>query len=189
MKNFECIAKGLDVIPLRHAITRHPELWNKNRFRTTYQNTPHKDVDDIWLRYSEMKDTSDISETINVLSATKAVWYEGAKTLSQFKPIVLDLMRRVEAYELERLLITRIVPGGVILPHADDQGPYVHLGDIARYHVVIQGLPGSLFRCGDETVCMETGDVWWFNAHEVHEVLNNSTDDRIHMLVDVRTMQ
>ena len=28
---------------------------------------------------------------------------------------------------------------------------------------------------------------WWFNNKEVHEVINNSADDRIHMVVDIRT--
>jgi quercetin dioxygenase-like cupin family protein len=33
---------------------------------------------------------------------------------------------------------------------------------------------------------METGSAWWFNAHKCHWVVNDSADDRIHMLVDVR---
>jgi hypothetical protein len=55
-----------------------------------------------------------------------------------------------------------------------------------RFHVVLQGLPGSLYHCGDEVVQMRTGTVWWFQHREVHSVENNSADDRIHLLVDFR---
>jgi len=54
---------------------------------------------------------------------------------------------------------------------------------------VLQGLPGSLYKCGDETVEMLTGEIWWFDAHSTHEVLNNSAGDRVHLLVDVRIYQ
>ena len=55
-----------------------------------------------------------------------------------------------------------------------------------RFHVVLQGLPGSLYRCGDEEVQMLSGQVWWFQHREIHEVLNNSADARLHLLVDMR---
>ena len=32
---------------------------------------------------------------------------------------------------------------------------------------------------------MRTGEIWWFNPHQVHGVLNNSADDRVHLLVDM----
>jgi len=107
--------------------------------------------------------------------------------LQAMQPIVLGLMTRVHAYELGRVIVSRLPPGGRILRHADRDGEYVQASDRARYHVVLQGLPGSLYTCGDETVCMQDGEIWWFNAHEEHEVINNSADDRIHLLVDVRT--
>jgi hypothetical protein len=33
---------------------------------------------------------------------------------------------------------------------------------------------------------MRTGEVWWFNNAIEHEVVNNSADDRIHLIVDIR---
>lgn len=185
MRNFHRIMDGVNVGPLAHAIVRNSHLWNENTFRTTFPNTPHKDVDDIWVRFS---DPEKCTTTTVVIGDDKPVWYPNAKTaLPEIRPLVLGLMAQVGAYELGRVLISRIKPGGVILPHADNTGEYVLTPDIARYHVVVQGLPGSMFHCGGETVCMRTGEVWWFNAHEIHEIVNNSADDRIHLLVDVRT--
>jgi hypothetical protein len=181
---FQRIATGVDVMPLLHAVQRQPELWNAKRFRTTFENTPHSGVDDIWIRFSD--DEKAQGDTAAVMADGNSVWHPAAAALPQIKPIVFDLMRRLEAYELNRVIITRLAPGKRILPHADDQGAYVNDPHRARYHVVLQGLPGSLFRCGDETVCMQTGEAWWFNALVEHECVNNSADDRVHMLVDVR---
>lgn len=178
------LAEGVDVRPLALALFRQPELWNEHRFRTTFANTPHADVDDIWLRFS---DPELCTTTGNVIGDDRPVWFPAAWKLPEAKPIILDLMRRADAWQLDRVLVTRLRPGGRILPHADKDGDYVQEPDRVRFHVVVQGLPGSLYITGGETVQMRTGEVWAFNAHEIHEVQNNSADDRIHLLVDVRT--
>ena len=35
-------------------------------------------------------------------------------------------------------------------------------------------------------VNMLTGEIWWFNNQAEHEIINNSADDRIHLIVDIR---
>lgn len=188
MRYFHRIAEGVDTMPLLHALARQPGLWNSNTFRTRFPGTPHAEADDILLRFSDpARCTPDQPGVGNVIGDDRPVWHPAARALPQAKAVVLALMARVEAYELGRVLVTRLRPGARILPHADRDGAYVQAPDRARYHVVLQGLPGSLYRCGDETVCMRTGEVWWFDAHAEHEVANNSADDRIHLLVDVRT--
>lgn len=187
MKNFQKIASGVDVLPLLHAVQRRPDLWDMHKWRTTYEGTPHADISDIWLRYSNTEATANREDLNPVIQDTRPVWYSVYNELPQVRPLVFDLMRRVEAYELGRVLITKLVPGGRILRHSDAVGAYTDREDGARYHMVLQGLPGSLFHCGDETVCMQTGEVWWFNHLAEHAVENNSTDERIHLLIDVRT--
>lgn len=185
MKHFHRVAAGVGVGPLMHAIARQPDLWNRNRWRTTYTGTPHGDIDDILLRYSGGAAIAGPDTAEAVQQDDCPVWHPAAARLPQAKPLVLALMQEVGAYQLDRLLVTRLPPGGRILPHADNHGSYVHRDGAARYHVVLQGLPGSMFRCGGEEVCMRTGEIWWFNPHQVHEVLNNSADDRVHLLVDM----
>jgi hypothetical protein len=186
VKNFQRIAQGVDVIPLLNSIQRQPRLWDEFKWRTTYKNTPHVDVSDIWLRYSNISATSDIENTEPVTNDTTPIFYPAWNLLPQVRPIIFDLMRRVEAFELGRVLITKIPSGGKILPHRDATGAYTDQDDGIRYHVVLQGLPGSLFRADDETVNMQTGEVWSFNHLAEHEVINNSADDRIHLLVDLK---
>jgi quercetin dioxygenase-like cupin family protein len=48
-------------------------------------------------------------------------------------------------------------------------------------------LPGALFHSGDETSNFHTGEVWWVNNRVTHSVVNNSADDRIVCIVDIRS--
>lgn len=185
MRNFYRIADQVDTVPLLQQINLHPELWNQQGWRTNYEGTPHEDVDDIWLRYAEEKKLEDLANVDPVLQDLTPVWYPAADKLWQAKMLALNIMRRVDGYQLGRLLITRIPAGGRILPHRDAEGAYTATQGGARYHLALQGLPGSIFRADSEQVCMQTGEVWWFNHLAEHEVVNNSADDRIHLIVDV----
>ncbi len=187
MRNFMLVATGVDVRPLMLAINNSPELWNENKWRTTYAGTPHADVDDIWIRYSGQDATENPNDVSKVVNDTRPIWYPAFRELPQCRPLVFDLMRLVEGFELCRVLISRIKPGGRILPHSDATGAYTDQDDGRRFHIVLQGLPGSIFRAGNEQVQMLTGQVWTFDHLQEHEVINNSADDRIHLLVDIRT--
>lgn len=179
MRHFQKIGE-FDPLQVTHALTLQPDLWNANDLRTTFAGTPHASVDDIWLRFNEPAalDLDTVGDELDIVD------YPAWKELNQVRPIVFDLMRRVEGSRLGRVIITRLAPGRTIARHQDTLGKYADY--YTRYHCVLQGLPGSLFKCGDEIVNMKSGEVWWFNAHEFHECVNNSADDRIHMLVDIR---
>lgn len=186
MRNFQKIAEGLPVAGLLHQVQKNQHLFNENKFRTTYEGTPHVDVDDIWLRFSALERCYPASGSLTneVMEDNEPIWFPAAAVLTEAKGLVLNLARAVDSYKLGRVLITRIKPGGRILPHADVDGAYVHAPGIARYHTVLQGAPGSQFRCGEERVQMLTGEVWWFDAGKEHEVLNSSEMDRIHLISD-----
>lgn len=184
MRLFHRIAWGVDVLPLLHAVKRQPELWNVNNLRTTHPGTVHGKVDDIWLRFNDLAAFENTREAAQVLDQHESINYPAFHALPQARPIIFDLMRRVEGERLGRVLITRLAPGCRIAPH-EDGGDYAAYYD--RYQVALQGLPGSVFRVGDEQVFMQSGDVWWFKNVITHEVVNNSAADRIHMVVDIRT--
>ena len=185
MRHFQRIG-DIDPMPLMLALQQQPGLWNAHRYRTTYRNTPHGEVDDILLRFAAPERTTDPADLMPVQEDVAPVAYPAWTALPAARPLVFDLMRRVEAVTLGRVIISRLKPGGRILPHADTDGAYVERDDGMRFHIALQGLPGSLYHCGGETVCMQTGSVWWFQHREVHAIENNSADDRIHLLVDVR---
>lgn len=181
MKNFICLARAVNVIPLAVQILRQPQLWREDTYLRDYPQGPFRDVETIFLRFppcsvSEMqRDAKDPHE---------CVWMDGALHLPAARPLIFSLMQQVEGERLGRVMINKIRPGGIIYPHADTP---IHADYWDRFHYVVASAPGVLFRCGDETVGMQTGEAWWFQNAFEHEVINNSAQDRMHLIIDIRT--
>lgn len=179
MKNFLKIVQGVDVMPLLLALQHQPSLWDGENIRKTYaEDSPHREVSDILLRFSDPS-SKKIGDEL-VCENTEAM-----RALPQARELVFSLMARVQGVMLGRVMITRLAPGGRIYPHADIKGRYANT--YKRFHIVLQSEPGCIFKAGDEQVYMRPGDVWDFNAHAVHEVVNGSANDRIHLIVDIKT--
>jgi hypothetical protein len=179
VRNFQKIAEGIDTIPLVIGLAKHAHLWSENGLRQTFsENSPHREVDDILLRFNTNLDLAVVGDDL------ECVWQPAGDILSFVKPLVLDLMRRVGGERLGRVMITRLAPQKQIYPHSDVLGAYAAY--YSRLHFVIQSLPGAVFHAGDEAVHMRPGEVWNFNAHAPHWVINNSIDDRLHLICDVR---
>lgn len=193
MRNFQLIATGVDPLPLLHALTLRPELWNNVTTRTHHAQSAHRVIDDILLRYNAFNPAEDdFVET--VCSELPAVNHPAFALLPQAVPIVFGLMARVQGEHLGRVFISRMAPGMCIPPHSDriaeaealfpEKMPPAEYYE--RYQIALKASPGVVFRAGDEEVFMEPGTIWWFNNQVVHEVQNNSGDDRISLVVDIR---
>lgn len=179
MRNFLRLAEGLDLRAALHALALNGGLWNANTLRTTHPQSPHTEVDDIWLMFNEVRENP--ADTIDDVQTYP---YPGWQALLPLRPLILDLMRRVDGVQLGRVIVSRLRPGGRIAPHVDEGTPATFY---RRYQIALQSLPGCLFRCGDETVNMQSGEVWWINNRVEHEVINNSADDRLACIVDIRS--
>lgn len=194
MRNFLKMAERIDIGPLLYAITRNSDLWNKYGVRKTFNKySVHKIADDILLRYNKYEKDEDLTEKACV--ELEAVDYPAFARLPEARPLILTLMTRVQGERLGRALIAKLRPGIGIAPHADiipqisEESkkmipPAIYYD---RYHIVLQSKPGVIFRCEDEQVYMATGELWWFDNTKEHEVVNNSDDDRIHLIVDIKS--
>jgi Aspartyl/Asparaginyl beta-hydroxylase len=176
MDNFFRLAKGVNFQPLLVAIHRQPELWDQNTLRTKHPKTAHGEVNDIWLMFNEVG--GDVANDLIVKP------YPAFEKLPQARPFIFDLMKMVEGVTLGRVIITKLGPGKKITPHVDGGAPASYF---SRYQLVLQSLPGALFTIGDETVNFESGEVWLIDNKKEHSVVNNSRDDRIVMIVDIRS--
>lgn len=180
MKYFLKVAE-VDPLPLLFAIQKQPELWNAHRQRTDRPNTAHSEVSDIWLRFQDLKDTDQFATG---QEPHLSVWYPAFYALPQARPIIFGLMSRFEGEQLGGVLITKIPPGGKIDPHSDHGW---HVDYYSKFYVSLKSQPGANFYCGDEVICPNPGEVWYFDNREVHWVHNESNDDRITMIVCIRT--
>ena len=178
MRNFLQLATGLNTTPALHALACQKELWNEHRLRTSFDASPHKEADDIWLWFNELK--PDVDEVVNDLDVRP---YKGWKALPQLRGFVFGLMAQTEGVRLGRCMVTKLAPGKRILPHVDGGAPAEYY---QRYQVALQSLPGADFRIEDEVVNFRSGEVWKINNRAMHSVANNSADDRIVLIVDIR---
>lgn len=187
MRNFLRLAGSVNVMPLLLGIQRRPELWAADTFLRDYPQGPFGDTDTIMLRFpvkTVLETEAELKQYGESDGQHESIDYPAFAKLPEARPIVFGLMAEVQGERLGRVMINRIRPGGKIFPHADTPA---HANYYSRFHVVLQSTPGANFRCGDESVHMAAGEVWWFRNAIEHEVVNNGSMDRIHMIVDIRT--
>jgi hypothetical protein len=190
VENFHHIASGIDVGPLMLAIHRQQKdkgIWKEDTYLRDYPQGPFGDCESIILRFPP-RTVCETEEALKVHLASfdqhECVDQPVFKILPEARALVFGLMNYVQGERLGRVIINKVKPGGVIYPHADTPD---HAKYWDRFHVVLSSSPGVVFRAGSEKVYMPTGTIWWFNNILEHEVINNSADDRIHMVVDIRT--
>lgn len=190
MKHFQKIGTNADVMPLLLALQRMQKshgIWKEDTFLRDYPQGPFGDVESVILRFPPRS----VHETEEALKNHLAhfdqhenVDQPAFKTLPEARPLIFALMSYVQGERLGRCIINKLKPGGRIYPHPDTPD---HAEYWDRFHIVLQSGPGATFICEDEQVEMKTGEIWWFNNRLMHEVVNNSADDRIHLVVDIRT--
>ena len=181
MRNFYKLASGIDVAPVVVALKFNPNLWNENTLRTTHPGTAHSQVSDIWLRFNDIEE-----DATNVVDDTECINYPAMYALPSAQSLIFWLMSRVKGERLGRCIITELPPGRSIDSHVDMGAPADYYD---RYHIVLSCEKGCIFKAGDEQVTMATGDVWWFDNKQPHEVINNSGSDRLVMIVDIRSFR
>jgi len=179
MRNFQPICT-FDPAPLLNQLLRQPQLWKADTYLRDYPQGPFGDTETVFVRFppasvSELERSSRDSH--------ECVWMDGSIHLPAARPLIFDLMARVQGERLGRVMINKLRAGGRIYPHADTPA---HAAYWERYHFVLTALPGVDFRCGDEHFALRPGLVFWFQNLLEHEVINNSADDRIHMICDIR---
>lgn len=190
MKHFFRLAQGADVNPLMLAIHRHAKvsnIWKEDTYLRDYPQGPFGEIESIILRFPPRS----VHQTEEALNSHLANFdqHENVdqpifKQLPEARPLIFALMAMVQGERLGRVIINKVAPGGRIYPHPDTAE---HAEYWDRFHIVLKSSPGVVFRADDESVYMATGEVWWFDNKQVHEVINNSAQDRIHMVVDIRT--
>lgn len=180
MKNLFKLAAGINMTPLMAQIQRQSALWQADTYLRDYPQGPFEDVETIFLRFPPASVTELERGTRD---QHECVWMDGALHLPAARALIFSLMSTVEGERLGRVMLNKIRPGGRIFAHADTPA---HAEYWDRYHYVVQSAPGVVFRVGEERLTMQTGEVWWFQNLIEHEVINNSADDRIHLVIDIR---
>ena len=103
--------------------------------------------------------------------------------------VVWALMSTLKATELGGCLLTRLPPGGRILPHQDDSWHAWHFN--RKVYGVLRSNPWCINRCEDEAVSFRAGELWSFVNTVPHSV-ENGGETRAHrgdLQLSVRDMK
>lgn len=172
-----------DVKPALAQLAQHPELWNQFTARTlAYQ---HSQIDDIWVRYNAWENF-DPANPVSFNEPHEAVWYPAGRVLTEVRKLAFDLMRLVEGERLGGVLITRIPPGKRVEPHID-QGWHASYYD--KFAIQLKGDRAQAFCFEGEAHVTEPGDLYTFDNSKSHWVTNDSTHERITLIVCIRLDQ
>jgi hypothetical protein len=191
MNHFELICEGVDVEPLAMLLDSRPDLWNTHRIRKESPGSPHAQMSDIWVRYNDVAPYESSGDYRRFNDVHVPIWYPAYDVLAPFvRPVIAELMARVEGEMLGGVLITKIPPGGRIAPHLDYGW---HVEYYEKFYLSIQSAPGSIFGCDDggiiEQLNPKTGEIWLFDNKKNHWVVNGSDIDRITMIICIRRMK
>lgn len=183
MSHFQLLRSDLDVAPLVDQLAAHPELWDWYPARTKQPNSPHIETSDIWLRF---RDPRELTSPERYGEPHFAVFYPAWHVLSAIQPIVFSIMADVRAVYLGGILITRIPPGGCVRPHNDRGSWHAEYLD-TKVYTILKANDRCLNWCESERVVMRVGEAWRFENLLQHGVINDGDDERLALIVTMRS--
>lgn len=175
LRNFTRVG-DFDIVEPLEDLARMP-VWNWLNVRRMFPGSEHKMVDDIVMRFAPLDRATSAAQV-----------FDGIESVSYFPWFAMSAIRKlVEDFEpqeskgIGRVVVALLRSGGIIRAHRDE-GAYAEAH--RRFHFALTSSSECLFSCGDEQVIMAPGEVWEFNHHEVHQVINASDEPRIHVIAD-----
>lgn len=182
MSRLEFIDRAFDVYSLRAEILAHPELWDDFDIRTNHPQSPHREMSDIFVRYNARENYTGDRHAFN--EPHDAVWWPSIEHLPSVLPIVSDLVHFVKGEKLGMVLITKLPAGKQCYPHIDIGH---HAGHYQKYAVQVASNAKQSFHVEDQSLSAVPGECYRFDNSRPHFVLNPSDEDRITMIVCIRT--
>jgi len=166
-----CKIADFDVDNLLRSIEDNPHLWDQNPQRRIYEGSPHSEMVDIWVRFG-IGDCSGEHESH---------WYE-SDVAEAVKPIAFNIMQLVDGERLGGILITKLPPCGKISAHIDYGW---HASYYEKFYVALK--PNGIFgfECGN--IEAKQGECYMFKNNVLHWVENDTAEERISMIVCIKT--
>lgn len=150
-----------------------------------------------WLLYTDRQNEK-YEDRVNPHLYTKTyiiqdhplLWKFGSKIESTVKDEkAFDLIKNIVTYledeyvgKSARILLIKLEAGKNVAEHVDG-GDY--LSTVRRFHIPLATNDSVFYIVNDEKINMSKGECWEINNFKPHSVLNNSEEDRIHLLIDI----
>lgn len=96
-------------------------------------------------------------------------------------PEIQNLLNQLQC-PIKATRLMRLKAGAEIKPHRDHEVS-LEFGE-ARLHVPVHTSDAVSFIVDKKIIPMCAGELWYFNADQIHEVYNHGSDDRINLVID-----
>lgn len=169
---------------LQQELEGNQDLFGKYPMRGDFPASPHSEMKDIWVRYNDVQPFLKSGDWSKFADEHDSKWYEAADRLPSARNIAFQIMSEEQGERLGGVLITKLPPGGRIKKHTDSGW---HSDYYDKYYVAVKSPKGSVFGFDDGNIAAEDGQIFWFDNSHPHWVENHTDDDRISMIVCIRT--
>ena len=149
--------------------------WNYDTSRQETYKT-HKDTKMFPIRFMDYNWNP--GDNINIIDKNQI---SSPKAKEQFDAIVFDLEKMYDSKAV-RIEFVNMLANTSIRPHVDG-GDMLYL--IRRCHLPMVTHEDVLFTVLDNTINMKSGSAYEINNGMPHSVINKSSVDRIHLIVDL----
>jgi outer membrane protein assembly factor BamB/orotate phosphoribosyltransferase len=174
MKYFKLIRSGIDVGSLLEEVQSQPQAWLIDTGRQA-RIRAQRDTNTIFLRGAVPRPDLHMNENQESrLTSASRLFPKALAFMTEFAEEM--------GCHLSRATIVRLKPKSQVFRHIDE-GSYYFLRD--RFHLVLKSSTGSVLMSGGEQVCMQEGELWWFDNKQHHEAYNDSDEWRIHYIFDL----
>lgn len=148
--------------------------WNWFPMRTQ-GNSPHRECDDIWVRWQ--------NGAVRADGSFDCEWYGVAHELPSAVALCQLISDLYMGIEMGGVLITRIPPGKQVYPHVD-RGWHAHRYE--KFAIQVKGNSEQSFCFQEERLSPQSGELFWFDNSKPHWVLNPSAEERITLICCIR---
>jgi quercetin dioxygenase-like cupin family protein len=177
----------VDVDTINSFITDNNTDWNKFKYRTESAMSPHREVDDIWIKYNDIKNY-DPQNPLAFHDKHDSIFYiHDTKFKEELAKISLSICERQSSdrTEIGGILITRIPAGKQVYRHSD-KGSWHAEYYKDKYLIPLESNDKQSFNYEGQSIITPVGNVFVFNNLVNHWVLNDSDLPRVSLIICMR---
>lgn len=163
-----------DIGPILDILPEFKEIWSEERWRQSMPFTPHRDSETVFLRRQPGSRPRDV---LHQLASVATRHFAHAPLANAIDAICAFVEGRPA-----RAMLVKLMPGGVITPHADT-GIYADATE--RFHLPIVTNEAAWLEVEGSRFHMPAGVVYALDKHVEHSGGNDGEDPRTHLIVDI----
>ena len=166
--------KNYSIDKIKEEILKLDKEWFDDNSRQIALPAVHKETNSFFLAEFNAEWIPNTKYEIDFRYTNYPIW-------NLVKPIIDDLEKIYDG-KIGKVVFPKLKAGNRVYKHKDTTE---YLNVIHRNHIPIITNKDVLFYVDDGALNMFEGECWEVNNLKFHEIINNSNQDRIHLIIDI----